>query len=239
MPARQVGGLPSAAPARTSALHDVDVELRDRRHQWRRCPSMSWRWLGDVLAIDGQRDEVAGVIDAHEAAARRDGIEDAADVRGGDVFQLHDLQAGADALASSAGTNNSAACSRARWSRRFKPPPLARLVQPTYFPALFSALLMIENVVFNWVPRLLITAMIATEIPAAISPYSMAVAPDSSRTNRANASFTSTPQVAARRWLDAGREPDDRGPGERTGASGRAREIGLPDRRREPANDSA
>ena len=37
---------------------------------------------------------------------------------------------------------------------------------------------MLENVLFNVVPRPLTTAIIATEIPAAIRPYSIAVAPD-------------------------------------------------------------
>jgi hypothetical protein len=43
---------------------------------------------------------------------------------------------------------------------------------------------MLLNVVFNLVPRPFTTAMIATEMPAAIRPYSMAVAPDSSFTKR-------------------------------------------------------
>jgi hypothetical protein len=37
-----------------------------------------------------------------------------------------------------------------------------------------------ENIEVNFTPRPLTTAMIATEIPAAMSPYSMAVAPRSS-----------------------------------------------------------
>src|SRR5271163_1660244 len=40
------------------------------------------------------------------------------------------------------------------------------------------------NVVFSLVPRPWTTAMIATEMPAAMRPYSMAVAPDSSFTKR-------------------------------------------------------
>jgi hypothetical protein len=47
----------------------------------------------------------------------------------------------------------------------------------------FSELLMSVNLVFRLVPRPLTTAMIASEMPAAISPYSMAVAPDSSAKN--------------------------------------------------------
>ena len=37
---------------------------------------------------------------------------------------------------------------------------------------------MLENVLLNVVPRPLTTAIIATEMPAAIKPYSIAVAPD-------------------------------------------------------------
>jgi len=44
--------------------------------------------------------------------------------------------------------------------------------------AYFSEVLIEVNLVFRLVPRPLTTAMIASEIPAAISPYSMAVAPD-------------------------------------------------------------
>jgi hypothetical protein len=40
------------------------------------------------------------------------------------------------------------------------------------------------KVVFNWEPSEFTTVMITTEIPAAIKPYSMAVAPDSSQRNR-------------------------------------------------------
>jgi hypothetical protein len=39
---------------------------------------------------------------------------------------------------------------------------------------------MLLNVVFKLVPSVFTTAMMATEIPAAIRPYSMAVAPRSS-----------------------------------------------------------
>jgi hypothetical protein len=47
-----------------------------------------------------------------------------------------------------------------------------------------SAVETLVNVVFNFEPRAPTTVMIATEMPAAINPYSMAVAPDSSRMNR-------------------------------------------------------
>jgi hypothetical protein len=47
----------------------------------------------------------------------------------------------------------------------------------------FSELLMLSNFVLSVVPRPFTTEMIAIEIPAAIRPYSMAVAPDSSLKN--------------------------------------------------------
>src|SRR5207237_10739273 len=50
--------------------------------------------------------------------------------------------------------------------------------------AYLSAVWTLVKVVFNFEPRPCTTAMIATEIPAAMRPYSMAVAPDSSFTKR-------------------------------------------------------
>jgi hypothetical protein len=50
----------------------------------------------------------------------------------------------------------------------------------------FSAVETLVKVVFSFEPRLPTAAMIAIEIPAAISPYSMAVAPCSSARNRFN-----------------------------------------------------
>src|ERR1700736_6546758 len=47
-----------------------------------------------------------------------------------------------------------------------------------------SWVLMLVNFAFNVLPMPLTTAMMATEMPAAMRPYSMAVAPDSSFTNR-------------------------------------------------------
>ena len=52
--------------------------------------------------------------------------------------------------------------------------------QTDYFSAVWTEV----NVVFRLEPRLATTVMIATEMPAAISPYSMAVAPFSSRKKR-------------------------------------------------------
>jgi hypothetical protein len=49
--------------------------------------------------------------------------------------------------------------------------------------SLFSAVEIDPNEVLRWVPRPVITGMIATEIPAAMRPYSIAVAPDSSAMN--------------------------------------------------------
>jgi hypothetical protein len=43
----------------------------------------------------------------------------------------------------------------------------------------FKEVLMLEKVELSWVPTPLTAAMIAIAIPAAIKPYSIAVAPDS------------------------------------------------------------
>src|SRR3982074_1328139 len=61
--------------------------------------------------------------------------------------------------------------------------------------AYFSEVLIEENWVFSLVPRPLTTAMIASEMPAAIRPYSIAVAPDSSFTKRAMRFFIVAPCV--------------------------------------------
>jgi hypothetical protein len=50
-------------------------------------------------------------------------------------------------------------------------------------PDYFSELLIDVNFSFRLVPNPLTTAMIASEMPAAIRPYSIAVAPDSSDKN--------------------------------------------------------
>jgi hypothetical protein len=55
----------------------------------------------------------------------------------------------------------------------------------------FSELLMEVNFSFNCVPRPFTAAMIASEMPAAISPYSIAVAPDSSLQKPRNNAFIS------------------------------------------------
>jgi len=51
--------------------------------------------------------------------------------------------------------------------------------------AYLSEVLIELNLVFKLLPRPLTTAIIASEMPAAMRPYSIAVAPDSSFTKRA------------------------------------------------------
>jgi hypothetical protein len=57
-----------------------------------------------------------------------------------------------------------------------------RVLRNDYRPAVASWEDTLLNVVFSCEPSELTTAIIATEMPAAIKPYSMAVAPDSSLT---------------------------------------------------------
>jgi hypothetical protein len=59
-----------------------------------------------------------------------------------------------------------------------------RVLRNDYRPAVASCEDTLLNVVLSCEPSELTTAIIATEIPAAIKPYSMAVAPDSSLTKR-------------------------------------------------------
>src|SRR3954454_18082096 len=54
---------------------------------------------------------------------------------------------------------------------------------------------MLVNLSFKFVPRPLTTVMIAIEMPAAISPYSMAVAPDWSFRKRAKSLLIKIPQL--------------------------------------------
>jgi hypothetical protein len=54
----------------------------------------------------------------------------------------------------------------------------AALAEVHYLPAVSSCELTVLKVVCNCEPRAFTTAMIATEMPAAINLYSMAVAPD-------------------------------------------------------------
>ena len=53
----------------------------------------------------------------------------------------------------------------------------------------FNEALMSVNLVFRLAPRPLTTVIIASEMPAAIRPYSIAVAPDSSDQNFRNVRF--------------------------------------------------
>jgi len=66
-----------------------------------------------------------------------------------------------------------------------------RQVRPLaiYNACYFSEELMLVNIPFRLVPRPLTAAMIAIEMPAAIRPYSMAVAPPSSARNFAKIRF--------------------------------------------------
>ena len=69
------------------------------------------------------------------------------------------------------------------WSDRAKKPAGVNRRAWSSYVVYFSDELMSVNLVFRLVPRPLTTAMMASEMPAAIRPYSMAVAPDSSAQN--------------------------------------------------------
>ena len=66
----------------------------------------------------------------------------------------------------------------------------------------FSELLIETNFAFSFVPRPLTATMIAIEIPAAIRPYSMAVAPDSSFRKRTKRFGYDKPRRPSERGLD-------------------------------------
>src|SRR5262249_41400320 len=66
------------------------------------------------------------------------------------------------------------------------PVAFARGNQRPALPSWFDTLV---KVFTNWLPSEFTTVMITTEMPAAIRPYSMAVAPDSSRIKRTNTDF--------------------------------------------------
>src|SRR5450631_3286533 len=68
--------------------------------------------------------------------------------------------------------------------RSMAPGPLYLQIPADYLPAVASCDVTVLNVLVSCVPRPLTAAMMATEMPAAIKPYSMAVAPDSSFTKR-------------------------------------------------------
>src|SRR5215210_8849159 len=88
------------------------------------------------------------------------------------------------------------ACYAITAGEKDKGPGLSRaFAARQYALAYFSELLIEVNLLFRLVPRPLTTAMIASEMPAAIRPYSMAVAPDWSITKRAIKLFIGTPCV--------------------------------------------
>ena len=62
------------------------------------------------------------------------------------------------------------------------PKTLSVLYQATYLSEFFT----VSKVVFSFEPSPPTTAIMATEMPAAMSPYSIAVAPNSSFMKRAN-----------------------------------------------------
>src|SRR4051812_39870765 len=66
-------------------------------------------------------------------------------------------------------------------------------------PVYFSDVLIEVNLVFRLEPRPFTTVMIASEMPAAIRPYSMAVAPDWSFTKRAIRLFIGS-SMCTRGW---------------------------------------
>jgi hypothetical protein len=71
-------------------------------------------------------------------------------------------------------------------------------------PAVASCEEMFVNVALSCEPSVLTTVMMATEMPAAIRPYSIAVAPDSSLAKRLTRSVmvcSSPPALCARIWL--------------------------------------
>src|ERR1700704_5324790 len=70
-----------------------------------------------------------------------------------------------------------------------------------YLPAFASELETFENVVLSCPPREFTTAIIATEMPAAIRPYSMAVAPDSSFAKRLTRVFIVFAPYGSTVWL--------------------------------------
>ena len=66
-------------------------------------------------------------------------------------------------------------------------------------PDYLSWVEMLVNLVFNVEPRPFTTAMIATEMPAAMRPYSMAVAPELSFTKRTKRFFIESSLIHT--WL--------------------------------------
>jgi hypothetical protein len=80
--------------------------------------------------------------------------------------------------AKNAPRGNHAACMDA--PKRKRPPPWRplKLTQPFAKRRYFNCVEMLPKLVLSLVPMPLTTTMITTEMPAAMRPYSMAVAPD-------------------------------------------------------------
>src|SRR5713226_4980964 len=79
-------------------------------------------------------------------------------------------------------------------------PSLMEFLAPEQGFSYFSELLIEVNLSFRVVPRPLTTAIIASAMPAAISPYSMAVAPDSLDKNLVKWRFKSASLMGGLFW---------------------------------------
>ena len=66
---------------------------------------------------------------------------------------------------------------------RMSGPTEIAVSETRFYGVVPSEVLMAVNLLLSPVPRLFTATMMASEMPAAIRPYSMAVAPDSSRKN--------------------------------------------------------
>src|SRR6516165_5809945 len=97
---------------------------------------------------------------------------------------------------------------------------------------------MLLNVVISLVPRPFTTAMIATEMPAAIRPYSIAVAPDSSFTKRETRVFMRMAPLGPTRTVQA--RPNGCCPSHLDRGEPKQRDIAMPlhrsPKRRRPPN---
>jgi len=78
---------------------------------------------------------------------------------------------------------------------------IATKIQPDYSPLVcggeLSDVLIVAKFVLSWLPTPLTAAMIAIAMPAAMRPYSIAVAPDSSFRNFATIAFMFDPTLVA------------------------------------------
>ena len=71
--------------------------------------------------------------------------------------------------------------------------PMTAAYSTTCVPSYFSCVEMLSNLALRVVPIALTVAMITTEMPAAIKPYSIAVAPDSFFRNARTLDICQTP----------------------------------------------